>query len=365
MKIQELISNCAQAFHQQFGQQLTPGHKRALDAMLACRSACGECIVSCQNCNTYSHLPLSCGHRACPQCQVNLGENWFNRQQQKLLPAPYFMVTFTLPAELRQLVWRQQHIIYDLLFAAASTALKTIGKNNHGINIGMTGVLHTHTRALDFHPHLHFIVPGGGLDIHAKTPHWKKLKGDYLVNEIALGKVFRGLFLQLLDDNAIEAPRHLPKQWVANIKMVGRGEKALRYLSRYLYRGVISQNNIMPIGPNQIAYQYQDSKTKKRCTKIQDAPSFLWKLMQHVLPRGFRRVRDYGFLHANAKKQLLQAQHLLRVKITKPKPQKKPICCRVCKHAVEVVLVLAQKIPILFRANAPLPAHLTPAMPPG
>ena len=363
MKIQDLITNCSDQFSAQFGPRLSPGHKRALDAMLACRRACGECVVACNNCNTHSHLPLSCGHRACPQCQVNVGENWFIRQQHKLLPVPYFMVTFTLPAELRQLVWQQQHIVYDLLFEAASTTLKTIGKNNHGLRIGMTGVLHTHTRALDFHPHVHFIVPGGGLVIKGESPQWQKFKGDYLVNEMALGKVFRGIFLQLLDDNAIEVPDKLPTKWVANIKVVGRGEKALRYLSRYLYRGVISQNNIMPAGDNSICYQYQDSKTKKRCTKVQDTASFLWKLMQHVLPRGFRRVRDYGFLHANAKQQLLQAQQLLRAKVPAQKPEKKPICCRVCKQAVEVVLVLAQKIPILFRGGSLAAATLAAAAP--
>ena len=115
----------------------------------------------------------------------------------------------------------------------------------------MTGVLHTHTRALDFHPFVHFIEPGGGQVIKGDMPQWKNFKSEYLVYELALGKVFRRIFLQLLDENGIEVPQTFLTKFVANIKVIGRGEKALRYLSRHLYRGVISQNN--PSVVNQLA----------------------------------------------------------------------------------------------------------------
>jgi Putative transposase/Transposase zinc-binding domain len=351
MLMANLITQCTSAFHAKFGAGLQPLHRRALDAMLACRRHCGECFMRCDHCQDGRWVPLSCGHRACPQCQVNLGEHWFARQQQKLLPVAYFMVTFTLPAQLRGLMWRHQSFLYDLFFQAAATTLKTIGKNNHQINIGMTGILHTHTRALDYHPHIHFIVPGGGLVKDKQQTHWKAIKSDYLINEMALAQVFRGIFLKSLAENGLTIPAHLPKEWVVNIKAVGRGEKALRYLSRYLYRGVIAQNAIQPLPDHQVRYRYQHSKTKKICFKTLSDVDFLGKLIQHILPKGFRRVRDYGFLHANAKKQLQRVQLLLRVKIPPTQPKKKPPRCANCLQPTKVIVVIPKRIPFLFRSD--------------
>lgn len=348
MQLKTIIAQHAGAFAQQYGDYLLPGQRRALDAILACRAACGEYVVQCDGCAARTSMPLSCGHRACPQCQVNLGEQWFTRQQQKLLPVNYFMVTFTIPTELRKIARYHQHIFYDLLFRAAATALITMGKNNHGMKLGMTGVLHTHTRTLDYHPHVHFIVPGGGIVTENKTTSWKNIAEHYLVNEFSMAKIFRGILLGLLIENAISFPRNLRGQWVAHVKNIGRGEKALRYLSRYLYRGVIHQNSISARA-NDVGFSYEESKTKQRKTKIFSATDFIWKLMQHVLPRGFRRVRDYGFLHANAKRLLQQVQLALGVKLTRVKPDKKAMCCNLCKGIVKVVHVLAQKIPLLFR----------------
>lgn len=348
MQLKKIIATHAEQFATQYDRYLLPGQRRALDAMLACRSSCGEFVVECEGCVTRTRIPLSCGHRACPQCQVNLGGQWFDRQQQKLLPVNYFMVTFTIPAELRKTARYHQHIFYDLLFDAAAAALNTMGANNHGMKLGMTGVLHTHTRTLDYHPHIHFIVPGGGIVTQDKVKHWKAIDEHYLINEFALATIFRGILLKLLIDNSIPFSRKLKGQWVAHVKNIGRGEKALRYLSRYLYRGVINQNNINAEG-NNVSFRYEESKTKQRKTKTLSAPHFIWKLMQHVLPRGFRRVRDYGFLHANAKRLLLQVQLALGVSVTATAPAKNSLCCGVCKGIVKVVQVLAQKIPMLFR----------------
>ena len=363
-KMADIINATMDAFTQRFGQRLQPMHRRALDSMLACKSQCGECLLACEQCNEQKWLALSCGHRACPHCQVNLGEHWFARQQLKLIPVAYFMVTFTLPAQLRSLMWRHQDFLYEVLFKAAADTLKTIAKNNHGIKIGMTGVLHTHTRALDYHPHVHFIVPGGGIIVDKTGIHWQAMKGNYLVNEMALGKVFRGLFLRLLAESGVETPPNLPQKWVANIKCVGRGKKALLYLSRYLYRGVISQNNFHAASNDQVRYHYQDSKTTKTCYKTLDKKDFVWKLMQHVLPRGFRRVRDFGFLHPNAKRQLQQVQQLLKTKTPTEIPEKKPPLCACCKQAVKVILVFPKRIPMLFRTMAVTAAKIPQPSPP-
>ena len=148
-----------------------------------------------RSCN---RAPRSCGHRSCPQCQNHETSLWLDRQQAKLLPVDYFMATFTLPYELRFLAWDNQTLVYNLLFACASGTLKDFGSNpgNLGADIGMTVVLHTHNRSLDYHPHVHVVVPGGGVDRAKKQ--WKKKKSKYLFNEFALAKVFRARFLEAL-----------------------------------------------------------------------------------------------------------------------------------------------------------------------
>ena len=349
-RMAELITRSTAELNNKYSACLQPLHRRALDAMLACKSQCGECVVECAHCREQRWVALSCGHRACPHCQISLGEHWFNRQQLKLLPVPYFMVTLTLPAQLRRLMWRHQDVLYDVLFRAAAETLKTIARNNHSLEIGFTGVLHTHTRRLDYHPHIHFIVPGGGVLLDKGGSHWSVFKGNYFVNELVLAKIFRAIFLRNLADLEIETPRDLPAKWVANIKCVGRGKKALHYLSRYLYRGVVSQNNIQ-MEQQKVRFRYQDSSTKKTNYAHYAPEDFVWKLMQHVLPRGFKRVRDFGFLHPNAKKKLLRAQALLNLKVKPFMLAKKQPICGHCKQPAAVILVLPKRIPLLFRAQ--------------
>jgi len=175
MKIRQVIENCAVTFTQKYGDRLRPGH------------------------------------RSCPQCQHHLGRLWPDRQKQKLLPVEYFMVTFTL-------AWQQPSLIYDLLLKAFVEAIRTIGRNNHDIELAMTVVLHTHKRDKGFHPYAHFVVPGGGLRTNKNGLSWKSLDEKFLVNEFALANIFRGILLRMLFEHAVALPYGIPKQWVANIR---------------------------------------------------------------------------------------------------------------------------------------------------
>lgn len=357
MKLQSLIQRYSSSLATHYGQKLLPSHRKALDAMLACRRQCGEFFTACDQCGTRDCVPLSCGHRNCPQCQHHLGHGWLERQRQKLLPVSYFMVTFTLPQQLREVAWQHQSVVYDLLFKAAHETLLTIGRNNHGLQVGMTAVLHTHTRSKDYHPHIHVVVPGGGLIEDKRGCVWKTLTENYLVNEFALARVFRGIFLRLLFEHAFELPYGLPRQWVAHVRNVGRGEKALQYLSHYLYRGVVSENDILVDRQGKVIFRYRESQTRQMKTRVLPAETFLWKLLTHVLPRGFRRVRDYGFLHANAKLKLRRVQLLLQVKL-KPKVTKaKGMRCRKCAQPMRVELVMPRKMPMHFRFDPLTHAH--------
>jgi hypothetical protein len=260
MELASIINQYYDSFMAKYSGTLLPGHLNALNAIRRCRTPdSGEVYTLCHQCGHSQWNPMSCGHRSCPKCQNHETSRWIDRQQQKLLPAPYFMVTFTLPYSFRPLAWYHQKEIYPFLFSCAASTLKDFAANPKklGVKAGMTIVLHTNNRNLDFHPHVHIIIPAGGVD--KKSKQWKKKKGKYLFNEKAMAKVFRARFLHELNNAGFSIPKNTPKKWVADCEHVGAGITALKYLARYLYRGVISEKNIIANRDGKITFKYIDN----------------------------------------------------------------------------------------------------------
>ena len=339
MEMAPIINQYYDAFIGRYADTALPGHLKAMNAIRHCRTpGSGELYVRCTECNHAEWRPLSCGHRSCPQCQNHEASQWIDRQQGKLLPVPYFMVTFTLPYELRSLSRHHQKVVFSILFICVSSTLKDFGLNpkNLGAEIGMTMVLHTHNRRRDFHPHMHVVVPGGGVDKCRRQ--WKKKKGKYLFNQKAMAKVFRARFLAALNEAGLSIPKRVSKEWVVDCSHVGKGITALKYLSRYLYRGVISENNIISNQNGQVTFKYIESKTGTTRYRTLKGEDFLHLILQHVLPKGFRRVRDYGFLHSNAKKLLFLVQLILHVGIEGIKQRPRPVFkCPCCKSPMVIM----------------------------
>lgn len=335
MNLSDVADQYGNRFLKKYNQSLLPGQLKALKAIRCCRTpATGMTLTECTGCGARDHKPMSCGHRNCNRCQNTDTSEWLERQRQKLLPVEYFMVTFTLPAQLRDLAWQHQRQVYDVLFKTAADTLKQFGSNHKHLNadLGATGVLHTHSRRLEYHPHVHFVVPGGG--INTRRNEWRKLKGKYLFNVKNLGKVFRAKLLQALDEQKLlsaDLKTKIPKEWVVHCQHVGKGLHALQYLSRYLYKGVISDKNILSSRQGQVTFSYIHSETNKTVTETLPGEDFLWRVLQHVLPRRFRRSRDYGFLHSNAIKRLRLIQLILNVTISAVKTVIRPVFkCRKC-----------------------------------
>ena len=181
MEMASIINQYYDVFTTKYGDTALPGHLKALHAILRCRTPdSGVLYIQCPDCDHSEWRPVSCGNRSCPKCQNHTASQWIDKQQCKLLPVPYFMATFTLPYELRPLAWFNQKSVYSIMFKCVSSTLKDFGLNpkNLGAEIGMTMVLHTNNRKLDFHPHIHAVVPGGGID--KRRRYWKKTKGKYL-----------------------------------------------------------------------------------------------------------------------------------------------------------------------------------------
>lgn len=330
-----------------YGARLQSHQHRAMSAIMACRSgALGALGWHCPDCALQRETPRSCGHRSCPACQNHSTTQWLERQRQKLLPADYFMVTFTLPAGLRPLAQAQPQAVYAALFEAASLTVKGFGTHQLKAELGACAVLHTHNRRLDLHPHVHVVVPGGGIDVARRQ--WKKLKDRYLFNAFALARVFRAKLLRALHQAGLSIPVSLPPKWVVDCRNVGRGEPALEYLSRYLYRGVIRERDLLAYDDSAgtVTFRYRDARTQQPAVRTLPIADFLWKVLGHVLPTGLRRVRDYGFLHGKAKTRLALVQLVLRVMIQARTPRPRPaVCCPHCHAPMHIVAVTTRRRP--------------------
>jgi len=339
VQLASILNQYQDAFLDKYGSRMLPGHLRAIRAISSCRTPdAGQMLVQCSDCGHTEWRPRSCGHRSCPQCQNHDTSVWLDRQQEKLLPVGYFLATFTLPHELRFLAWNHQTVLYDLLFACASSTLKDFAANpkNLGAEIGMTAVLHTHNRRLDYHPHVHVVVPGGGVDKAKKQ--WKKKKSKYLFNEFALAKVFRARFCEAATRAGLHIPDSVPSKWVVDCRHAGKGLSALKYLSRYLYRGVIAETNIISNQDGKVTFKYVESRSGKTRYRTLRGEDFLWLVLQHVLPKGFRRARDYGFLHGNAKRLLRLVQLVLQVLIQAVSRRVRPIfMCPLCQAPMRIL----------------------------
>lgn len=338
MDVATIAHHYLSRFKVQHGHSITSEQWSALNAMMGCRTAqYGQIHLSCNACAWQSVCYQSCGHRSCNRCQNHNTTQWLERQITKLLPVDYFMVTFTLPYELRALAKANQKRMYSLLFECAVSTLQDFGVNDKAFaaELAMTVILHTHTRQLDYHPHVHIIVPGGG--INKKRNEWRKIKGKYLFNGYKLAAVFKGKLLFAIKHAGLLSPL-TPKKWVVQCQHVGRGLPALKYLSRYLYRGVISNRNIVSDDGNFVIFKYKENKTGKTKTRRLRGEDFIHLILQHTLPKGFRRARDYGFLHGNAKRILKIVQWVLQVAVPKPEKKQRPkFTCKLCHAVMSIV----------------------------
>jgi len=315
------------------------GHRHALSAIRRCRTGhYGELRLQCTGCDHTDSQYRSCGHRSCHRCQHHDNSRWLERQQAKLLPVDYFMVTFTLPAECRGILWQNQKTLYSLLFQSAISTCRDFAKKDKHLqgDIGLTAVLHTQTRRLDYHPHVHVIIPGGAID--SKQRCWRKPKNGFLFSHKALAKVFRARMLEGMQQADLLPLKALPDTWVIDCRKIGNGLPALKYLSRYLYRGVVSEKQLIADDGESVTFSYREGSSGKRCTRTVSGAKFVWLLIQHVLPTGFRRVRDYGFLHGNARKTLIRVQWFLKIAIDPrtPAQPRQPLLCRLCGEPMNV-----------------------------
>lgn len=307
LELADIFRQYAPAYFQKYGERMLPSHKKAIDDIIACRTdALGGEVYYCDDCDERLYSYHSCGNRHCPKCGNDRADKWRDKQLQKLLPVNYFLVTFTLPHTLHKSARSNQKLIYRLLFQTSVHTLQTLALNPEwlGGKIGMIGALHTWSRSMAYHPHVHYVVPAGGID--PETGEWKETHPKFLVPGSALSKVFRAKFHDALKTQAPQLFEQTPsktwqKTWVVHCKPVGDGKTALKYLTPYIYRVALSNRRLVSMQDGNVTFSY---KPRKKPWKTITLPvmEFMQRFLQHVLPRGFQKVRYFGFLHPSTQK---------------------------------------------------------------
>lgn len=339
--IQQLFREYGPAYVNRFGDRMPSNHKKVIHAISNCGTAVfGQHAFACGSCGEYHTVDGSCGNRHCPTCQAGKSDEWLNKQLKKALPVNYFMITFTVPAELRELIRANQKVCYAALFKAASGALKKLAKDPRFVGCdlaGFTGILHTWTRQLEYHPHVHFIVPGGGLSKNGDE--WKPSGAEFYVHARPLSVIYRAKFMEELKKAGLVAPPCVwDPDWVIDARNVGNGKRALTYLSQYVFRVAIAPSRILRVADGKVWFKYQPSGEKYWRTCKLKIFEFMRRYLQHTLPSGFTKVRHYGFLAPNARTGLQKIRELICVLYellidllpAKKPPQRKPWKCKTC-----------------------------------
>lgn len=331
-ELAEIINTCRNNFQQKY--QPLKEHLRVLNALSKCRTAAlGGHIDRCEDCHHQRISYNSCRNRHCPKCQGTNRERWIMARENDLLPTTYFHLVFTLPSELNSYCMHHPREMYNMLFACGKETLMQFANDEKhlGAKTGMISILHTWGQNLSLHPHIHCIVPGGGI---TESGNWKNAKsnGKYLFPVKAMSSVYRGKFMEKFRLFCKEKKMILEAQllnalyrnaWVVYAKQPFLGPKqVIEYLGRYTHRIAISNHRIKNVAQNKVTFSYKDYREgAKQKLMTLDSGEFLRRFCLHILPRHFFKIRHYGILSSRAKPQLKLQQMKMGISIVKKEKQ--------------------------------------------
>jgi hypothetical protein len=284
------------------GASMLPSHRRAIADILACRTeALGGHLWRCEECSAEVYSYHSCKNRSCPKCHADQTERWLAARKLEMLPCRYFHVTITVPKELRDVLRANQRDGYALLMKAAADSIIEIARDPQyvGATVGVMAVLHTWTQQLNYHPHVHCLVTGGGVSDNGND--WYPARNGFLVPAKALAKLVRGKLKAALAKRRpdLAVPKAAwGKPWVVHCTAWGEGEQAvLRYLARYVFRVAITNSRIVGLDDNGVTIRHKHRKSMQWRTTRLRGHEFMRRFLQHVLPKGLHKVRYYGLWH--------------------------------------------------------------------
>jgi hypothetical protein len=385
LEVADVVRQHGDAFLERYGSTLSSGQRRTLRDIATCRTAAlGGHVGACNQCGHRQIAYNSCRNRHCPKCQATAAADWMEARQAELLPVEYFHVVFTLPAALGPIALQNPRVVYGLLFKAAAETLQRVAADpkHLGAEIGLLAVLHTWGQNLQHHPHVHCVVPGGGLAPDGSR--WIACRPGFFLPVRVLSRVFRGKFLALLrsafDRGKLSflgrlAPLADPgtfrrrlaaaarTEWVVHAKPpFGGPEQVLKYLARYTHRAAISNRRLIRLEGDEVEFLWKDyARGGGRKPMTLKAVEFIRRLLLHVLPSGFVRIRHYGFLanRASQEKLALCRALLAAGTVTEPVvagPTSEPVTpatnmpdatvCPVCGRGRLVTIEMLRPVPI-------------------
>lgn len=339
--IAEIFQTFGPEYIERFAQTMPPEHRKAIDAIMGCRTQqAGTILYQCVQCGHPHLVYRSCGNRHCPTCQHHKSQQWLQAQSSRQLPGHHFMITFTGPEKLRPFIRSHQRLAYAALFKASSQALKKLcqdAKYLGGDLPGFFGVLHTWGRTLQYHPHIHYIVAGGALS--TKDGSWHPSRIDFYVPVRALSKIFRAMFRDAMQAAGL-LDEISPEVWQAgfnvNCQAVGESSASLKYLAPYVFKVAIANNRIIKVDHGAVTFRYKKPHSERWRSMTLQVMEFIRRFLQHVLPTGFMKVRYFGFMNPNCKVTLDTIRALIELSygftITPPELELPSLPPMVCPH---------------------------------
>jgi hypothetical protein len=340
--VQDIFNEYGPGYIEKFGDKMPKEHLKAMEAIINCRTAeYGVTVYECSECGEIHHVFRSCGNRNCPGCQHQKSAQWLNRHLELMLPGHHFLVTFTVPEELRPFIRSNQRIAYNAMFKASSETMKKLSLDEQfiGGNVpGFFGMLHTWGRQNQYHPHIHYVVPGGAFS--SEDGLWHPSRIDFYLPVHAMSKIYRAKFRDLMKEADLY---HLipfrvwDMDWNVNVQAVGSAESSIRYLSPYVFKIAVSDSRIVSVENGKVTFTYFKKGSSRPRHITVEADEFIRRFLQHVLPSGFMKIRYYGFMSPNSSvsveeiRAYIELSYGFEIQTVKPELRPvKPVYCPSC-----------------------------------
>lgn len=358
MKIKEIFQAYGPEYIRRFGDDMPSSHRKVIDAIIHCRTEhFGATIYACEECGQSHIVFRSCGNRHCPNCQHHKTQNWLLTQSKRQLPGHHFMITFTVPQQLRRFIRGCQRECYSALFSASADTLKILAKDPKHVGgdlPGFFGVLHTWGRQLQYHPHIHYIVPGGALS--KSTTTWHSSRIDFFLPVKAMSKIFKAKFRDQMKKSNLypQIPSQVWEQiFNVHCQAIGSAQQSVKYLAPYVFKVAISDSRIVKVETQSVYFKYKKNGSNRWRTMRLDAMEFIRRFLQHVLPTGFMKIRYYGFLNPNCSVSLEKISTLIQVafgfRISIPRIKSQLLKSPTCPHCGGNLFYRAYLLPFSMR----------------
>ncbi|MDY7037728.1 MAG: transposase [Thermodesulfobacteriota bacterium] len=345
-----------------FGDTMPFEHQKVINAIINCRiQYWGTMIYQCEECGKNHIVYRSCGNRHCPNCQHHKTHKWLMKEMKRQLPGHHFMITFTVPQQIRRFIRQHQRVCFSALFKASSETMKKLAANEKYIGgdmPGFLGVLHTWGRQLVYHPHIHYVVPGEAMS--KKDGSWHPSRINFYLPVKTMSIIFKAKFRDKmrksnLYSNITEDVWN--QEWVVNFQPIGNSAHSIKYLAHYVFKVAISNSRIIKVENHKVFFKYKKLQSNRWRDMKLDVIEFIRRFLQHVLPAGFMKIRYYGFLSPGASIPIEKIKALIELScgldITKTEINIEPFDQHKCSHCGGLLKYIASIYPLRLIQSGP------------